>query len=115
MEEKPQSLPFNPKSTFKSHILYQSDTHPVKLIINNYTDSYLFIITQKNKFGSFVEVERQHGEIDVKLLNGTSKRNDKYEEIVRTLSEILLADPVNILNVTNEKLVAFLEARFAKK
>ena len=111
----PKKSEFNPQASFKSHILYQDKTNPVKLIINNYSDSYLFIITQKNKMGSFIEVERDNGELDVKLLNGTSKRNEKYEEVARTLAEILFADPIKILGIENEQLVKIFTARTGKK
>ena len=113
MQEKTEE--FNPNTCFKSHILHQHDINPVKLVVNNYSDSYLFIITQKNKLGSFVEVERQGGEIDVRILNGSSKRNDKYEEIVRTLAEMLLADPQKILGITNPDLIALFESKLSSK
>ena len=96
---------FDPSRCFKSHVLTQNSKQPVKLIINVYKDAYLFFITQKNKFGSFVEVEKAGGEIDVKLLNGAGKRNEKYEEIVRTLSEMLLSSPEKILGIQDSGLL----------
>lgn len=112
---QPDQEAFDPSRCFKSHVLSKNSKNPVKLIVNVYIDAVLFIITQKNKFGSFIEVERLGGEIDVKLLNGAGKRNEKYEEIARTLSEMLLSDPQKILGLTDSELLDIFEAKIQSK
>ena len=74
--DSPNSDSFDPSQCFRSHVLSKHSTNPIKLIVNVYKDAILFVIT--HKFGSFIEVERTAGEIDVKLLNGAGKRNEKY-------------------------------------
>lgn len=119
MENKKMDLQeknsFDPSRCFKSHVLSKSPKNPVKMIVNVYRDAILFVITQKNKFGSFIEVQRSGGEIDVKLLNGAGKRNEKYQEIVRTLSEMLLSNPQKILGLANYSLVELFEAKVQTK
>lgn len=52
MEDKDN---FNPSKQFKSLVLLTCEgRQPIKMIINKYADSTLIVLTQRNKFGSFV-------------------------------------------------------------
>ena len=49
------------------------------------------------------------------LINGSSKRGDKYLEIARTLAEILIANPQKILGVPTKELADRLQQNLKKK
>ena len=58
----------------KSKILVKEakNRKAIKIIFNKYRDCFFIIITQRDKFGSFIEVVREEAEIDVKLLSGAT-------------------------------------------
>lgn len=112
---------------FYSKILIPSpekeEESQVKLVFNRYSDSFLVLLTQRDKFGSFVisalfQIQIIRGdddEIDVKLLSGASKYADLYLEIARTLAEIWVGNPSKILGITGKKALDIYKSRTNKK
>ena len=111
MEEKVQNKPY------VTYIISQKEPK-VKLIANNYEDCLFFILTQKDKMGSIIEVQREgegaEFEIDVVQAAGAGIRSDSYLNLVRVLAEILLKQvdswtngklPPNILRIFKQTLI----------
>ena len=101
----------------KSKILVKETAtrRPVKMIFNRYRDCFFVIITQRDKFGSFIEVLREDEDFDVKLLSGASSRGDKYLDIAHTLTKIWIGNPREVLGLETKKEIDLFKSRTNKK